>query len=176
MAFTAMIAFLYILAIPCAPVAALHARWIPNGDKPLPMSEEYRSKLRRLCTLIEKGKKLPPKLATRKRDIVSQCRKLADADSPSTWQPFGFGADGGLPGWLRWGIFIAIALFLLSHFHAPRIAGPNHDLNWARAWGTTTPKPPRSMAAEPTAAERRRRRELAARSATARFAAKPKDQ
>ena len=161
----------YITAIAvvaaCPAADALHARWIPAGDDPLPHSESYRSKLRRLCELIQQGKKLPPKLASRRRDIVGQCEKLASADSPSTWQPWGFGSDGGLPAWLRWGIFIAIALFLLSHFHVPRpTAGPNHDPNWASAWAANKPKPPRSTTL--TEEERRRRRELMA----ARFAKK----
>ena len=66
--------------------AQFDASWTPSGDGPLPLSENYRSTLRKLCRLLEKDQ-LPPKLSSSRSTIAHQCEQLRDADA----------AAGGLP-------------------------------------------------------------------------------
>ena len=56
---TALIALLFGLVVPGA--AQLSASWTPSGDGPLPLSENYRTTLRKLCKLELKDS-LPPKV------------------------------------------------------------------------------------------------------------------
>ena len=61
----------------CVVVAFEKMEWTANGDGPLPSSERYREKLRKLCDLLDKGQ-LPPKQPNR-NVIKQQCRRLREA-------------------------------------------------------------------------------------------------
>ena len=76
--------------------AQLDASWTPSGDGPLPLSDNYRSTLRKLCRLLEKDK-LPPKLASSRSTIVSQCEQLREADAAGGST---YGSGSPVPGWV----------------------------------------------------------------------------
>ena len=65
---TALIALLFGLVVPGA--AQLSASWTPSGDGPLPLSENYRTTLRKLCKLELKDS-LPPKVRSASFTTVS---------------------------------------------------------------------------------------------------------
>ena len=58
-----LLLLLALAALPCGTDGQLDASWTPSGDGPLPLSDNYRSTLRKLCRLLDKDK-LPPKLAS----------------------------------------------------------------------------------------------------------------
>lgn len=60
---------------------ALDVSWIPNDpDGPLPLSIQYRQSLRRLCSLIEKGSRLPAEVESKRNVLKKMCTKLRSDD------------------------------------------------------------------------------------------------
>ena len=71
---------LQLLLLPPPGCAQLDASWTPAGDGPLPLSDNYRSKLRKLCRLLDKDQ-LPAKMESKRRSIADQCAQLREADA-----------------------------------------------------------------------------------------------
>lgn len=62
--------------------AALDVSFIPNDENaPLPLSHKYRESLRRLCTLVKGGGRLPEELQEKRVVLEKMCVKLAKDDS-----------------------------------------------------------------------------------------------
>jgi hypothetical protein len=72
--------FVMILML-IAFTSALDVSFIPNDENaPLPLSAKYRESLRRLCTILKSGSKLPPELIHKKKVLKSMCAKLDKDD------------------------------------------------------------------------------------------------
>ena len=100
---------LQLLLLPPPACAQLDASWTPAGDGPLPLSDNYRSKLRKLCRLLDKDQ-LPAKMESKRRSIADQCAQLREADAA------GDGSVGGppLPGWVLGVIIVVVVGALLA--------------------------------------------------------------
>lgn len=62
-------------------INCLDVSWIPNDpDGPLPLSIQYRQSLRKLCTLIEKGSRLPQEVESKRHILKKMCMKLRNDD------------------------------------------------------------------------------------------------
>ena len=77
-----------LLALTKAPlvVRGLEARWTGNEDNaPLPQSAKYRANLRKLCSSLHSGGRLPKSYDEKKEDLQKMCAKLQrDDDNVST--------------------------------------------------------------------------------------------
>ena len=60
----------------------MNVDWLPNDENaPLPLSSSYRASLRKLCSLLNSGQRLPPELVAKKQVLQKQCRKLEEDDT-----------------------------------------------------------------------------------------------
>lgn len=57
------------------------ASWISSDDGQLPLSEKYRTQLRKLCELIRSQKKLPLELEAKRNVLEKQCIRLQRDDN-----------------------------------------------------------------------------------------------
>mmetsp|Transcript_26193 Transcript_26193/g.37555 ORF Transcript_26193/g.37555 Transcript_26193/m.37555 type:complete len:173 (-) Transcript_26193:1943-2461(-) len=91
-------AFLHIIVLLSSVAHAIDVSWIPvdgDGDGPLPLSKNYRDKLRKLCVII-KGPRPPPELAeTSKRGVVlrKMCNRLEKDDKQGDFSLLTMGAS-----------------------------------------------------------------------------------
>ena len=99
---------LQLLLLPPPACAQLDASWTPAGDGPLPLSDNYRSKLRKLCRLLDKDQ-LPAKMESKRRSIADQCAQLREADAAGDGS-----AGGGPPGWVLGVIIVVVVGALLA--------------------------------------------------------------
>ena len=69
-----------IVVLHCS--VALDVRFTPSGDsEQLPLSSAYRDKLRKLCTILHSGEKLPAEYANKRDSLKNKCAKLAADDA-----------------------------------------------------------------------------------------------
>ena len=74
------------LFILCASVCFLSAvsmdvSWIPSeANGPLPLSENYRSSLRTLCSMLQNGKQLSSELELKRPVLKIMCQRLKEDD------------------------------------------------------------------------------------------------
>jgi hypothetical protein len=69
---------MFLLCVSFHAVLSLDVSFIPNDENaPLPLSTTYRTALRKLCVIMEAGKKLPESIdAAKLRGLKAACRKL----------------------------------------------------------------------------------------------------
>ena len=105
---------------PRGAAAQLDASWTPSGDGPLPLSDNYRSTLRKLCQLLEKDK-LPPKLDSSRSTIVHQCEQLREADAAGGST---YGDGSPVPGWvLGVGAVVGVSMMLVDRVRGGKFSG-----------------------------------------------------
>ena len=76
-----IILILIFIIFNCINCNGLDVSWIPNDpDGPLPLSIQYRQSLRKLCTLIEKGSRLPAEVESKRNILKKMCMKLRNDD------------------------------------------------------------------------------------------------
>ena len=121
---------LQLLILPPPGCAQLDASWTPAGDGPLPLSDNYRSKLRKLCRLLDKDQ-LPAKMESKRRSIADQCAQLREADAA------GDGSVGGppLPGWVL-GVIIVVVVGALLADRASKSSGGGMGVGQALGGGS----------------------------------------
>ena len=90
-----MIKFLFgllVASLLCIYPNGLDVSFIPNDENAatLPLSAKYRDTLRRLCTRLKSGDKLPNELIQKKKTLTSLCLKLEkdDKNIASAHSPF----------------------------------------------------------------------------------------
>ena len=129
-----LLLLLALAALPCGTDGQLDASWTPSGDGPLPLSDNYRSTLRKLCRLLDKDK-LPPKLASSHSTIVRQCGQLAEADAAGGGAA---GGDSAIPGWvLGVGVVVVAGAMLADRAGAGRGMASGGQALGGAASGTT---------------------------------------
>ena len=74
--------FLFLCFACLKLTTSLDVSWIPSDpDGPLPLSAKYRDSLRKLCTLLNSGDKLPFELQQKRPTLVKMCKKLKSGDN-----------------------------------------------------------------------------------------------
>ena len=107
-------AFLHIIVFLFSVTNAIDVSWIPvdgDGDGPLPLSKNYREKLRKLCVII-KGPRPPPELAENsKRGAVlrKMCGRLEKDDKQGDFSLLTMG--GSTPKAVLVGLVGVLAVF-----------------------------------------------------------------
>ena len=83
---------LIVVSLLCLYSHGLDVSFIPNDDNAatLPLSAKYRDTLRRLCTRLKSGDKLPNELVQKKKALTALCLKLEkdDKNIASAQRPF----------------------------------------------------------------------------------------
>lgn len=71
-----------LLVVLVGSVWSLDVSFIPNDENaPLPLSAKYRDSLRKLCTLVVSGGRLPPEAEAKRNVLVKMCKKLKRDDT-----------------------------------------------------------------------------------------------
>jgi hypothetical protein len=105
---------------PRGAAAQFDASWTPSGDGPLPLSDNYRSTLRKLCRLLEKDQ-LPPKLASSRSTIVGQCEQLREADAAGG---SAYANGSPVPGWvIGAGAVVVVGMMLADRARGGSFSG-----------------------------------------------------
>lgn len=69
------------LALYSCLVTSLEANWIGNDENaPLPQSTQYRTQLRKLCTILSSNGRLPKSYADKRENLTKMCAKLKKDD------------------------------------------------------------------------------------------------
>ena len=74
-------------------MSSLDVRWTPSdadGDGQLPLSENYRKNLRKLCDMLRTNQALPNDIRKQRKTLEKECSKLQRDDNISSYNPVSF--------------------------------------------------------------------------------------
>jgi hypothetical protein len=124
-----VLVFIYVcMSMLCSRAVGLDLNWMPadeDGDGPLPLSENYRDQLRKLCAILaDPNNDQPPEIAGKREIIDRKCAKLKQSDSGSSFGSGSFGSSAGASEALGYIIAAAVcgyALWLVLQAAMPRL-------------------------------------------------------
>jgi hypothetical protein len=112
--FSLILAILFILCVVSSGLDVSFTPADPDPDSSVPLSENYRKHLRKICEVLKKGGTLPEGIQSNKEKFKKMCAKLAADDENIQGSSFG---GVSLPRkWIFLGLFMG-GSFLAWKFH-----------------------------------------------------------
>jgi hypothetical protein len=115
-AFSLVLTILFMLCVVSSGLDVSFTPADPDPDSSVPLSENYRKHLRKICEVLKKGGTLPEGIQSNKEKFKKMCAKLAADDENIQGSGSSFGGVSLPRKWIFLGLFMG-GSFLAWKFH-----------------------------------------------------------